>query len=187
MSVKGSCLQSFHDLELILCSQLTANLLERFQGLRYCGSGQAFPARVARDYSLIFVCRLLCIPPFWSSFMPVVSVVPQRLTVAASGILALQIRFPSPFPTYIYTYSRSVAFPALTPTPSCCHFIFGWCWGKIIKCAWLNRSHGTGPFGGHLLRGCQCLLRHQLLSCSDSFLLCNPWMQFTETILFHRH
>lgn len=105
MSVKGLCLQSFHDLELILCSQLTANLLERFQGLRYCGSSQAFPARVPRDYSVIFVCRLLCIPPFWSSFMLVVSVVPQRLTVAASGILALQIRFPSPFPTYIYIFS----------------------------------------------------------------------------------
>lgn len=94
--------------------------------------------------------------------------------------------FPVPF-LHIYTYSRSVAFPALTPTPSCCHFIFGWCWGKIIKCAWLNRSHGTGPFGGHLLRGCQCLLRHQLLSCSDSFVLCNPWMQFTERILFCSH
>ena len=55
-------------------------------------------------YSVIFVCRLLCIPLTRSSFTLVVSVVPQRLTVAASGILALQIRFPSPFPAYIYIF-----------------------------------------------------------------------------------
>ena len=39
-------------------------------------------------------------------------------------------------------------------------------WGKTIMCAHLKRSHGAGPFSGHLFRGRQVLLRHQLLACS---------------------
>ena len=58
-------------------------------------------------------------------------------------------------------YSYSVACPAPFPTHSYHHFIFGWCWEKIMRCALQNRSIFRA-----LVQGCQVLLRHQFLACS---------------------
>ena len=79
-----------------LCSQLTVSLLESFQGVRYCGSSQACSQWLQCDF-----CLQVVVYPSYLLFMLAVSVVLQRDAMAISGILALQISFPTPFPPYV--------------------------------------------------------------------------------------
>lgn len=54
-----------------------------------------------------------------------------------------------------------------------------------MKCAWLNRSYETGPFSGHLFRAVQFYSDTNSWPVPNSFLLCHPWMQFAERVLFY--
>lgn len=135
-----------------LCSQLTVNLLESFQGVRHCGSSQAHPAQSTQWLQCDF-CLQVIVYPSYLLFVLAVSVILQRDAMAVFGILALQISFPTPFtPNVLINVFLFCSLSNPISTHSYHHFIFRWCWEKIMKCAWLNRSYETGPFSGHLFR-----------------------------------
>lgn len=134
---EGIVVPCFRNFELTFCSQWLNNFLERIQGPRWCGVPSA--------------------TPWWFFFPPVgcglfLSCLhvdqccgsPKGRQGYFLVILAYNHSLPLSFLSCICSYSPASSKPHFLLSLIITVFL-GSVQGEMIKCAWLNRAHETGP------------------------------------------
>lgn len=131
---EGIVVPCFQNFELIFCSQWLNNFLERIQGPRWCRVPSATPWWFF-PYGLWII---LILSSCWSVLW-----LPQRQAGLLSALLAYNHSLPLSF-CVARSYS-SVSGEPRFPLSLIITIFLGSVQGEMIKCAWLNRAHETGP------------------------------------------